>query len=178
MRRLLACLLVFVAAGCGSGAERLTIYLPQRLGPEGPAGQRVPVLMPTERERRETMSAARQAVLEVMSGPTPAERRSGYLDAIPPSTRLVGVRLGGDLATVELAGKEPNYLGSAAIVYSVTEQTSLQRVRLLLDGEPCCVYTHQATPWPGALERRTFHGWTGEPCPLRTYPDAVRCRAG
>jgi hypothetical protein len=174
MRRIAPLLLVLALAGCGGGPARLTIYLPQRLGPDGPPGQRVPVLMPVERERRETMSAARQAVLDVMGGPAPAERARGFLDTIDLSTRLLGVRVSSDMATIELAGDEPDYLGSAAIVYSVTEQTGLERVRLLLDGRPCCVHTHQGTPWPGALERRTFRGWTGEPCPLRTEN---RCRA-
>jgi sporulation and spore germination protein len=173
MRRLAPLLLVIALAGCGAGSARLTIYLPQRLGPEGPAGQRVPVLMPVERERRAAMSAARQAVLDVMGGPAPEERARGFLDTIGLSTRLIGVRVSGDMATVELAGAEPDYLGSAAIVYSVTELTGVQRVRLLLDGRPCCVHTHQGTPWPGALERRTFRGWTGEPCPLRVEH---RCR--
>jgi hypothetical protein len=179
MRRVAPLLLLLALAltGCGGGSGRLTIYLPERLGPDGPAGQRVPVLMPVERDRRDTVSAARQAVLEVMGGPAPAERRRGFLDAIGLSTRVVGVRVADDLATVELAGREPNYLGSAAIVYSVTEQTGVQRVRLLLQGKPCCVYTHRAKPWPGTLDRRTFRGWTGEPCALRAYADAVDCRA-
>ena len=134
--------------------------------------------MPVERDRRESMPAVRQAALEVLGGPAPAERSSGFLDAVPLSTRVVGVRVAGDLASVELVGKEPAYLGAAAIVSSVTGQTGVRRVRLLLDGKPCCVYTHGAKPWPGAIDRRTFRGWTGEPCALRAYSDAVRCRAG
>jgi hypothetical protein len=168
--------LALVLTGCGAGSDSLTIYLPQRLGPEGPNGQRVPVLTPVQRERRDTMSASRQAVLDLMAGPAPKERARGFLDTIPLSTRLLGVRLSGDLATVELAGDEPDYLGSAAIVYSVTELAGVRRVRLLLDGKPCCVYTMQGTPWPTPLTRGSFRGWTGEPCALRTYASAVRCR--
>jgi hypothetical protein len=164
---------VLVLAGCG-GAAQLTIYLPQRLGPEGPNGQRVPVLMPVERDRRGTMSAARQAVLELMAGPAPDERARGFLDTIPLSTRLLGLRVSGDVTTVELVGDEPDYVGSAAIVYSVTDQAGVERVRLLLDGRRCCVYTHRGTPWLGALDRRLFRGWTGEPCGLRTEN---HCRA-
>jgi hypothetical protein len=69
-------------------------------------------------------------------------------------------------------------LGSAAIVYSATALPGIDRVRLLLDGKPCCVFTMRGTPWPGALDRSLFHGWPGEPCALRTYPDAVRCGLG
>src|SRR5919108_1356295 len=107
MSRLFGIAVVAVLAGCGGGPEHLTVYLPQRLGPEGPAGQRVPVLMPVERERRATMPAVRQAVLEVIGGPAPAERSRGFLDTIRLSTQLVGVRVSGDLATVELSGEEP-----------------------------------------------------------------------
>jgi len=173
MRRLALVPLVSLLAACGGGGDALTIYLPQRLGPQGPTGQRVPVLMPVERERRATMSRVHQAVLEVMAGPAPAERTRGFLDTMELSTRLLGVSVAGNVATVDLAGAEPNYLGSAAIIYSVTERTGVERVRLLLDGRRCCVYTHRATAWPGALERRTFRGWTGEPCRLR---NENRCR--
>jgi hypothetical protein len=176
MRRLALLPLLLCLAGCGGGSDELTVYLPQRLGPEGPHYQRVPVLMPVQRERNETMSAARQAVLELTVGPAPGERARGFLDTIPLSTRLLGVAVDGDLATVELAGTEPDYLGSAAIVYSVTEQADVERVRLRLDGKPCCIHTHQGTPWAGAIERRNFRGWTGEPCGLRTYAHAVPCR--
>jgi hypothetical protein len=174
MRRFV--LLAFLVAGCGGEPDGLTIYLPQQLGPEGPHGQRVPVLMPVERERRETMSSARQAVLELMIGPAPDERAHGFEETIPLSMRLLGVRVERGVATVKLAGKEPDYLGSAAIVYSVTEVPGVRAVRLLLDGEPCCFYTHQGSAVLWAHTRRAFRGWTGEPCSLRTYAHAVRCR--
>jgi hypothetical protein len=155
----------------------LTIYLPQHLGPEAPHGQRVPVLMPVERERRETMSAARQAVLELMIGPAPDERAHGFEETIPRSTRLLDVRIEDGVATVELAGEEPDFLGSAAIVYSVTDVPGVRAARLLLDGEPCCFYTHAGTPVQWLQTRRAFRGWSGEPCPLRKYAHAVRCRS-
>jgi|SRR5215211_216647 len=163
MRRsaLLLLVLVLVLAGCGGDSDRLTVYVPQRLGAEGPPGQRVPVLVPVERDRRAAMSPLRQAVLEATGG-------------FP--TRVVGVHVAGDLATVDLSGREPDYLRAAGIVYSVTEQRAVTRVRLRLEGRACCVYTHRSKPWQGALDRRTFRGWTGEPCKLRTYTGAVRCQ--
>jgi hypothetical protein len=157
-------------------SDTLTIYLPQQLGPEGPHGQRVPVLMPVERERRETMSEARQAVLELLIGPAPDERAHGFEETISLSTRLLGVHVDRGVATVELAGEEPDYLGSAAIVYSVTEVPGVRAVRLLLDGERCCFYTHESKPAPWLQTRKSFRGWPGEPCMFRTYAHAVRCR--
>jgi hypothetical protein len=94
MRRLAFLGLTVVLAGCGGG-QRLAVYLPQRLGPEGPPGQRAPVLVPVERERRASMSPVRQAVLELMVGPAPSERARGFADALPPGTRADRVRLEG-----------------------------------------------------------------------------------
>jgi spore germination protein GerM len=174
--RLLLSFLVLLAAGCGDGSESLTVYFPQRLGPEGPHGQRVPVLMPVERDPRETMSPVRQAVLELMAGPAPGERSRGFEDVLSPGTRADHVEIRDGVVEIDLAGPEPDFLGSAAIVYSETELAGVERVRLLRDGKPCCVYTMQSTPWPTPLTRQNFRRWTGEPCALRTYADAVHCR--
>jgi len=176
MRRLALLLLLPCLAGCGGGPDRLTIYLPQRLGPEGPHGQRSPVLMPVERPRRETMSTVRQAVLELMVGPAPGERAGGFSDALPPGTRADSVRVVGGIAEIDLAGPEPTFLGAAAIVYSATSVPGVRAARLLRYGKPCCVYSHSGDAITKPHERTSFRGWTAEPCALRTYPDAVRCR--
>ena len=168
--------LAAVLTGCGGGdADTVTIFLRARLGPEGPHGQRAAILTPVERDRRATMSAARQAVLELLVGPAPDERARGFEDTIPPETRLLGVRVRGAAAVVDLAGREPDFYGAAAIVYSVTGAGGAQRVQLRLDGAPCCVRTHdgEAIPW---LSRATFRYWQGEPCRFRTSPTHSRCR--
>jgi hypothetical protein len=169
-------LLAFLVAGCGGEPDGLTIYLPQHLGPEGPHGQRVPVLMPVERERRETMSSARQAVLELMIGPAPDERARGFSDALHAGTRADRVRVRDRVAEVDLAGPEPTFLGSAAIVYSVAAVPGVRAVRLLRYGKPCCFYPHAGMPVTSLHTRKSFRGWPGEPCALRTYAHAVRCR--
>jgi hypothetical protein len=176
MRRLAVLPLLVVLAGCGGGSDELTIYLPQRLGPEGPHGQRSPVLMPVERPRRETMSTVRQAVLELMVGPAPAERARGFSDTLPPGTRANSVRVEGGIAEIDLAGPEPTFLGAAAIVYSATSVPGVRAARLLRYGKPCCFYSHSGEAIAEPHTRTSFRGWTAEPCALRTYPDAVRCR--
>jgi hypothetical protein len=172
--RLLAVALL-VLAGCGGGDETLTVYLKQRLGPDGPPGQIVPVLMPVERERRETMSAAYQAVLAVRQGPGRGEWGEGFLDTIRPETRLRAVRIVRGTATVELLGHEPELYGTAAIVYSLTELSGVEAVRLRLDGRPCCAYLLSGGVDSRPLTRVSYRGWPGYPCPLRTRPDSVRC---
>lgn len=169
---LLSVLVLAVTAGCGGDDDRLTIYLAQRLGPEGPNGQIAPVLAPVEREPRSGMPASWQAVLELRVGPSPDERARGFRDTVDPSTRLVGLRVDRGVATVELAGVEPDLRASAAIVYSLTELPGVRTVELRLDGRRCCVYRHDGTA-VDALSRDAFTGWTGQPCALRTEN---RCR--
>jgi spore germination protein GerM len=121
------------------------------------------------------MGAARQAVLELLVGPSPDERARGFQDTIPVATRLLGVDLEGESSVVRLAGAEPDFYGAAAIVYSVTELAGVRRVGLRLDGKPCCVRSHAGTPirW---LSRDTFRYWQGEPCQFRTSGTHRRCR--
>jgi Sporulation and spore germination len=163
-------------AGCGGNdPETVTIFLRARLGPEGPHGQRAAILTPVERDRRASMSAARQAVLELLVGPSPDERGRGFQDTIPIATRLLGVRVDRKSAVVELAGHEPDFYGTAAIVYSLAEVDGVRRVQLRLDGALCCVRTHDgdALAW---LSRETFRYWQGEPCQFRTSPTHRACR--
>lgn len=176
MRRLALPPLLVCLAGCGGGPERLTIFLPQRLGPEGPHGQRSPVLMPVQRERREAMSPVRQAVLELMVGPAPGERGRGFLDALPPGTRADRVRIVRGVAEIDLAGPEPTSLGAAAIVYSATSLRGVEAAWLLRYGRPCCFYYHSGAAITEPQTEASFRGWSAEPCELRTYHDAVRCR--
>jgi germination protein M len=172
MRFALVAFMSALAAGCGGEDDRLTVYLAQRLGPEGPNSQIAPVLMPVEREARPELAAGWQAVLELRVGPAPDERARGFLGTVHPSTRLRAVRVERGVATVELAGVEPDLRSSAAIVYTLTELPGIERVRLRLDGRPCCVHRHDGSAVE-SLTRDGFSGWTGQPCHLRTEN---RCR--
>jgi hypothetical protein len=176
MRRLALLPLLVCLAGCGGGPDRLTVYLPQRLGPDGPHGQRAPVLMPVERTRRETMTGVRQAVLELMVGPAPDERTRGFSDVLPPGTRADHVRIKDGVAEIDLAGPEPTFLGAAAIVYSATSIPGVEAARLLRYGKPCCFYYHSGAAVAEAHSETSFRGWPGEPSTLRTYRNAVACR--
>jgi spore germination protein GerM len=170
-------LILIVVAGCGGDEETRTVYLKQRLGPEGPRGQIAPVLMPVAREPRDGIPAAHQAVLELRVGPSPDERAHGFLDTLEPETRVRSVAVDGGTATVELAGAEPNeFYAHGAIVYSLTELPGIDRVAFRLDGKPCCVYHHDGTVRTEPLIRRVYDYWQGEPCGERDQPDAVHCR--
>jgi hypothetical protein len=166
---------LLLAAGCSGDDETLTVYLKQRLGPEGPHSQIAPVLMPVERERRGGIPEQHQAVLEIRVGPSPDERAYGFLDTVEPETRLRSVAIEGDTATVELLGREPDFYGAAAIVYSLTALPGVEQVALRLGGKACCKYRHDGTA-VALISRRSYVGWQGEPCEERDGRDAVRCR--
>jgi hypothetical protein len=173
----LGVLALALAAGCGaSDEEHLTVYLKQRLGPDGPRGQIAPVLVPVQRERRTGVPRGRQTVLELRVGPSPDERAHGFMDTVEPETRLRSVAIEDGTATIELLGREPSVYGAAAIVYSLTALPNVERVALRLDGEPCCAYRHDGRAI-ALLSRRLYAGWSGEPCGERDRPDAVRCRS-
>ena len=163
-----------LAAGCGGGGdETTTIYLAQRLGPEGPPGQARPVLAPVERARRPSMSAARSALLALREGPAPDERAHGFLDTFPAGTwpRDVAVRDG--TAVVDFAGgPEPTLEATAAAVYTLTALPGVERVRLQFGGRACCAYRHDGTAVP-VLTRANYRGWPGEPCAVRRE---IHCR--
>jgi spore germination protein GerM len=175
MRIALLLVIAFLVVSCGGGHDdTITVYLKAHLGPEGPSGQIAPVLTPVERHRREAMSAAWQSILDIRVGPSPDERAHGFLDTIAPQTRLRHLAVVGGTATVDLAGREPDFYGSAAMVYTLTELPGIDRVRLRLDGHPCCFYGHDRRPI-ATTTRDALNGWQGQPCALRGGDD-VRCR--
>jgi hypothetical protein len=172
---LAAAMLVALAGCAGARDDTITVYLRARLGPEGPPGQIAPVLTPVERDRRDAMSAEWQAILDLRVGPSPDERAHAFLDTIAPATRLRHLEVAHGTATVDLAGREPDFYGSAAMVYTLTELPGIQRVRLRLDGRPCCFYGHDRRPIP-TTTRGDLRGWQGQPCSLRSGDD-VACRS-
>jgi hypothetical protein len=175
--RLAALGIAVLAAACGGGGtedEQLTVYLKQRLGPEAPRGQVAPVLMPVQRDRRQPFPPPEQVLDQLWRGPSAAERADGFRRTLGGGTKWLGASVTTGVATVRLTGEEPGLYESAAIVYSLTELPGVHAVRLLLEGKPCCVYDHRSRPIR-TLTRRGFRGWQGEPCPLRSYRDAVRC---
>lgn len=82
------------------------------------------------------------AVRLLLAGPSEAEQRLGYTTEIPTGTRLRGVRIHGDVATVDLTRELEEGGGSSSmlarvyqIVYTVTEFPGVRAVQILLDGE-------------------------------------------
>ena len=172
MRLFLLVPLALVAIACGgAGADETVVYLPAKLGADGPPGQIAPVLEPLKRDR----PGPWLTLVDLRAGPSPDEQARGVRAALSPETRIARVDVADGVATVDLAGRSPSFLASAAIAYTLTENRSITAVRLRLNGEPCCVYRMNGSPVT-TITRKDFHGWTGEPCALRdeTVP---RCRS-
>jgi hypothetical protein len=155
-----------VLAACGGESDDVTLYLKQRLGPDGPPGQIAPVLEPVQRPPREAMAPVQQVLVQIRQGPTPEERAHGFEPTIDSRTRFPAVAVRDGTVRVEVAGKRLDYYGVAAVVLSLTELPDVERVRV------CCLHRHDGSR---VLVHRREHftgGWQGTPCELR---DENRC---
>jgi spore germination protein GerM len=155
-----------VALACvavGSGSPSATIYLVHgHLSPLGWRGRLVPI-------QRGDARTARAALLELLRGPTAAERGRGIRSALPAGTHLVAVRVTGGTATVGLHGGSRRawavggFYATAQVVYTLTARPSIERVWMDVDGRRCCVFDHSGRPYKRALTRAVFAGWQGAP---------------
>lgn len=82
------------------------------------------------------------AVRELLAGPTPAERGTGLVTAIPAGTRLRSLRVTDGVVMVDLSHEIESGGGSSSmlgrlwqIVYTATQFPQAPRVRLLVDGQ-------------------------------------------
>ncbi len=174
-RRVVVLAAALILAACGGGEKTVTVYLSQRLGPDGPPGQIAPVLTPVERTLRAGIATPYQVAQLVRQGPAPGEWGQGFVETLDPQTRIRSVSVTGSAATVELAGGAPDFYGSAALVYTLTSLPEIDTVRFRLDGRACCVYAHSGQPIE-SLTATSFDYWQGEPCSMRVQADAVACR--
>lgn len=94
-----------------------------------------------------THSATRQvataAVEALLSGPDRAERADGIRTEIPSATRLNGIAIANGMARVDLssdfqdpASSRSLQLRLAQVVYTLTQFSTVSKVRFLVDGEP------------------------------------------
>ena len=123
-----------VASPAATTTVRVYLFLPD---PAGGDAHLVPVL----RSVPATRAVATSALQELLAGPAPDER--GLLTLIPAGTRLLGVTVDGNVATVDLSGTFESGGGSASmfgrlaqLVYTTTQFPTVDAVRLRLDGQP------------------------------------------
>ena len=85
---------------------------------------------------------ARAAMTALLAGPTAEETAAGSSTSIPEGTRLLGLRITGRVAEVDLSGEFASGGGSlsmltrvAQVVYTLTGFPTVGSVRFLIDGE-------------------------------------------
>lgn len=86
---------------------------------------------------------AQGAVEALLAGPQGVEQELGYTTAIPAGTRLLGLAVADEVATVDLSGEFDDGGGGASmlgrvaqVVYTLTVFTDIDRVKFAIDGQP------------------------------------------
>ena len=85
----------------------------------------------------------RQAIGELLAGPTLDERSTGLLSTVPPETELLDVNLADGVATIDLSSAYASGGGTlsmmarlAQVVFTATQFDTVDSVAFRLDGEP------------------------------------------
>jgi spore germination protein GerM len=101
-------------------------------------------LEPSYRHSRtnDLAAALTRAVEALIAGPTASERQRGLSSAIPPDTRLLGLRLDGSTVHIDLSAEFASGGGTASMVgrlyqllYTLTQPAVVEAVALSIEGE-------------------------------------------
>lgn len=117
-------------------------------------------LAPARIEAPAPEGVAAAAVELLLEGPPSG---SGLDSAIPPGTRLLGINLASDIATVDLSsefesggGSRSMLLRLAQVVYTMTEFETVKSVRFHLDGEPVDVFSGEGIVLDKPVTRKDY----------------------
>ena len=137
---------------------------------DGSGGEVVnePTLVPVLRTVPKSTATATAAMKALLAGPSAKERAPArpIETLIPAGTELLGIKISGGLATVDLSAEFASLspdgawdLGSyslhgrvAQVVYTLTQFTTVDRVDFKLDGKPVKVLNGMPDPETGAAE--------------------------
>jgi spore germination protein GerM len=123
--------------------------------------------------RRERVEGLEQqlsvAVQRLIDGPTASEQQRGLSSAVPTTTKLLGLTLGGNQVTVNLSEDFEAGGGMASVqgrleqlFYTLTQSTSIDKVSLQLEGKPVIVFSGEGViienPWTRKT-RETLPRW-------------------
>ena len=124
-----------------------------------------PGLVPVLRVVPRTSAVATAAVRQLLAGPSAIERAAHppVLTAVPPGTRLLGIRIGGGIATVNLShqfasggGSLSMFMRLGQLTWTVTQFPGVTGVRLQLDGKPVTTFSSEGIVLRGPLTRASF----------------------
>jgi len=107
-------------------------------------------LVAVRRTHEPTQLVATAAINSLLDGPTAGERVMGYASAVPTGTRLLGIAIHNEVATVDLTSEFQDGAGSrsmqmrlAQVVYTLTQFPTVQKVRFRLDGASVPVFSSE-----------------------------------
>jgi Immunoglobulin-like domain of bacterial spore germination/Sporulation and spore germination len=107
-------------------------------------------LVRVRRTHEATPRVATAAIEELLSGPSRAERASGFFSAIPAGTRLLGISINDGVATIDLTSEYQSGGGSLSmyfrlgqVVYTLTQFPTVKKVSFRLDGTPVNVFSSE-----------------------------------
>jgi hypothetical protein len=107
-------------------------------------------LVSVKRTYEPTPRVATAAIEALLSGPTKAERVSGFDSAIPAGTRLLGISIKSGVAVIDLTSEYQSGGGSLSmqvrlgqVVYTLTQFPTVKRVSFRLDGTPVDVFSSE-----------------------------------
>jgi germination protein M len=112
------------------------------------SGVAEPTLHVVHRTRAATEAIGAAAVTDLLAGPTDREETGDVATGVPAGTQLLGLDIGGGVATVDLSSEFESGGGSlsmqmrlAQVVYTLTQFPTVDGVRFHLDGEPVEVFS-------------------------------------
>jgi spore germination protein GerM len=162
-------------SACGGGEEATTtVYLKRNVET---SGRVIRVLAPVVRTFPQNEQTPRRVLAELLRGPTSAETREGFVPTLGSAIDVLDVHVSNGVATVNFGAAVPqDFFAHAAVVLSLTELSGIRAVALRSNGKPCCIFDFKSKPLAAPVTRSLYHGWSGEPCDLRTYAGAIACR--
>ncbi len=131
-----------------------------------------PTLVPVLRTVPKSTATATAAMNALLAGPSAKERAAepGIVTLIPAGSKLLGIKISGRLATVDLSAEFASLspddqwdLGVfslrgrlAQVVYTLTQFTTVDRVNFKLEGKPVKVFTSEEIVLNKPVTRETY----------------------
>jgi hypothetical protein len=148
-RTLSLLLLILALVGCSTDGETKTVTVRETVTETGTASvpDEAPAVLsvfflrdgkvgPVGRAVVTAPEVGQAALQELLKGPTDEETAWGFETAIPAGTELGSVSIEAGVANVELSRTVDDPAAQAQIVYTLTQFPTIERVRLLVEGEP------------------------------------------
>jgi hypothetical protein len=135
---------------------RTYFYLGGELGTAG--------LVPLAREVPETQAVARAAMNALLAGPTADESTERDIaSALPVGSRLLGLSIENDVATVDLSSEFESGGGSMSVfvrlgqvVYTLTQFPTVESVVFEIEGRPVTVFSSEGIVLDGPVGRDDY----------------------